>query len=169
MSKGYSHKKKKKEVFLVHWKQQKNHVEIFDTLDTFAASYPRYSLPVLTDALAFGNTVFEDDDVSIEKKTIISAPKPDLPRRFFWEFIYDKIDWQENASTVIERILERGSTPHWQELIRYYGKEYIITSLKECITFLPNECIEETSLFFNIKKEDMLCYKRKQLHPGHWF
>ncbi len=157
-----------KEVYLVRWKQQKNHVEIFDRLDTFAASYPVYDLPTLTHALAFGNTVFEDADVCIEKKAIISAPKPDLPRRFFWEFNYDKIDWQANADTIVQRVLERGSAKHWQELIRYYGKENIVTSLKETIAFLPDECIGEASLFFNMNKEDMLCYKRKQLQQIPW-
>jgi len=165
MSKGKRHIK---EVYLVRWKQQKNHIEIFDTLDTFAASYPGYDLPVLKCALAFGNTVFEDDDVYIEKKAIVSAPKPNFPRRFFWEFNYDKIDWQANADTIIQRILERGSSTHWQELIRYYGKENIVTSLKESIAFLPDECIDEASLFFNINKEDMLCYKRKQLQQIPW-
>lgn len=35
MSNGNNHKK---EVYLVRWKQQKNHVEIFDNLEIFAAS-----------------------------------------------------------------------------------------------------------------------------------
>ncbi|MBZ4191550.1 DUF6922 domain-containing protein [Niabella beijingensis] len=158
----------KKEVYLVRWKQQKNHVEIFDSLEVFAASYPRYDLSVLTDALAFGKTVFEDEAVYIEKKAIVSAPKPDFPRMFFWEFNYDRIDWMANASTVIQRVLERGSAKHWDELVRYYSKDTIINFLKERITFLPDECIDEASLFFNLNKEDMLCYKRKLSQKIPW-
>lgn len=157
-----------KEVYLVSWKQQKNHAEIFDSLEIFAASYITYSLPFLQQALAFGNTVFEDDEVCIERKAIVSEPKPNLPRRFFWEFNYDKINWRDSAPMVIERVLERGSAQHWQELLRFYGKQTIVQALKESIAFLHDECIDEASLFFNINKEDFLCYKRKQSQKIHW-
>ncbi|ANH83820.1 hypothetical protein A8C56_09570 [Niabella ginsenosidivorans] len=87
---------------------------------------------------------------------------------FFWEFNYDRIDWMANASTVIQRVLERGSAKHWDELVRYYSKDTIINFLKERITFLPDECIDEASLFFNLNKEDMLCYKRKLSQKIPW-
>lgn len=165
MSNGKRHIK---EMYLVNWKQQKNHVEIFDSLEIFAASYPRYSLSILKDALAFGKTDFETDEVHITKKAIVTAPKPDLPRRYFWEFNYDRINWQANATTVIQRVLERGFEEHWQELVRYYGKETIVHYLKESIGFLRDDCIEKTSLFFNLNKEEMLCYKRKQSQKIPW-
>jgi hypothetical protein len=157
-----------KDIYLVQWKLQKDHFEIFDDLEIFAASYPRYSLLVLTDALAFGKTVFENDEARIEKKVIVSAPKPDFPRRFFWEFDFDRINWEENAATVIQRILERGSDPHWQELERYYGKKIIVSYLKERIAFLRDDCIDKASLFFNMNKEEMLCYKRKLSQKIPW-
>ena len=157
-----------KVVYLVNWKTQKNHVEIFDNLNVFAASYPKYDLSVLNDALAFGKTVFENEDVRIEKKAVVSDAKPGFPRMFFRDFNYDLIDWHGSFVTVIQRILERGSTEHWTELVRFYGKETIIDALKEKITFLPDECIEEASLFFNLNKEDMLCYKRKQSQKIPW-
>jgi len=165
MSNGKLHKG---EVYLVRWKQQKNHVEIFDTLETFAASYPKYSLLELEKALALGNTITEDDDVYIEKKAIVTAPKPDLPRRFFWEFNYDKIDWRANASTVVQRVLERGFELQWEELVRFYGREEIVMLLKENIVYLPDVCIDELSLFFDMDKEDMLCYQRKRSQPIRW-
>jgi hypothetical protein len=37
------------------------------------------SLDTLSKALAFGATVFEDDDVLIQKKVIVLYPKPDFP------------------------------------------------------------------------------------------
>jgi len=160
---------KQKEVYLVNWKKQKNHIEIFDDLLVFVASYPRYNLDVLSKALAFGSTVFEDEDVRIEKKAIVSSPKPDFPRMFFWDFNYDLTNWKESSTTIIQRIIERGTVAeHWQELVRYYGKKTIINELKETITYLPDDSINEASLYFKINKEDMLCYKRKQSQTIHW-
>lgn len=155
-------------VYLVNWKQEQNHVEIFSGLEVFAASYPRYDLQVLKDAFAFGRTVFEDEAVHITKKWITGEPKPDFPPVFFWDFQYDTIDWRANFRTVIQRVLERGFENDWKELARYYGKDTIINTLKEYITFLPDECIDEASLFFNLNKEDMLCYKRKLSQTVPW-
>lgn len=158
----------KKEVFLVNWKKQKSHLEVFDDLEVFCASYPRFDLNELIDAFSFGKTVFEQEEVRIEKKAIIQQAKPDLPRMFFWEFNYDLIDWNNSRAMVVQRVLERGMPEHWQELSRYYGVNNIIDSLKEEITYLPDECIDDASSFFNLKKEEMLCYKNKLSQPKLW-
>jgi len=157
-----------KEVLLVSWKKQRGHVEIFDTLEVFILSYPRYGTVELNQALAYGNAFFEDDDVHIERKAVIVRQKPDFPRAFFWDFNYDKINWNANADTVIQRVLERGNVTHRQELERFYGRPSIVQALKDKITYLPDEVIDEASSFFNLKKEEMLCYKRKQSQPIHW-
>ena len=33
-----------------------------------------------------------------------TAPRPALPKRLFWEFRYEKIDWVGDYGTVIERV-----------------------------------------------------------------
>lgn len=38
----------RKEIYLVNWKKQKNHIEIFDDLMVFTSSYPGYSLDTLS-------------------------------------------------------------------------------------------------------------------------
>jgi hypothetical protein len=156
------------EVYLVTWKNQKSHVEIFDSLAVFAQSYPGYSLDMLRDALAFGKTLFEDATDRVEKKAVVRNPKPDFPRGFFWDFNYDKFDWQKGYVTVIQRILERGNATDWLELNRFYGADKIIGSLRNEITFLPDERIEEASVYFKLNKEELLCYIRKQSQPKLW-
>lgn len=158
----------KKEVFLVTWKNQKNHLELFEDIEVFCASYPRFDLNELTEAFSFSKTVFEQEEVRIEKKAIIRQPKPDLPRMFFWEFNYDLIDWTNSRAMVVQRVLERGIPEHWRELGRFYGINNIVYSLREEITYLPDECIDEASSFFNLIKEELLCYKNKRSQPKHW-
>ena len=156
------------EFYLIHWKKEKDHVEIFDSLETFASSYVRFDLSELKKLFAFGRKTFETDEVRIDRKAVVTVPKPDLPRRYFWEFNYDRINWEKNAETVIQRVLERGLEQHWNELVRYYGREKIIYFLKERISDLRDDCIENASLFFKLNKEDMLCYRRKQSQTVRW-
>jgi hypothetical protein len=159
---------KQQEVYLVNWKNQKGHVEIFDSLEVFVQSYPAYGLELLQEALGFGKTLFEDATVRIERKAVVRNPKPDFPRGLFWDFNYDKFNWQKGYVTVIQRIIERGNTADWQELIRFYGRDKIIESLKNEITFLPDEKIDEASVYFKLNKEELLCYIRKQSQPKLW-
>ncbi len=155
-------------LFLVIWKGEKNHFELFEDLETLCRSYPKYSMEVLENAFAYHKYIFEDDDVRIEKKTIIRTVKPDLPRTLFWDVNYDLIDWQASKEMVIQRVLERGLPRHWEELERFYSRQTIVSLLKEKITYLPTESINDASSFFKLKKEEMLCYRRKQSHPIHF-
>lgn len=101
-------------------------------------------------------------------KNIGNGLKPNLDKGLFWDWRYDDIDWQETYRSVIERVLERGTKQEWEEIVRFYGKPRIITALKEEIKFLPDYTIEATSSYFNIKKEEMACYVRRQLRKGQW-
>lgn len=156
------------DVYLVKWKNAPEHLEIFDSLSTFTDSYSRYNGQEISIALASGIARFEDDAIRLERRAVTTAPKPDFPSMFFWDFHYDRIDWRASANTVIQRILERGMPEHWQELKRFYGQDTIITALKELITYLPDACIDEAALYFDVRKEEMLCYKRKRSQPMLW-
>jgi hypothetical protein len=94
--------------------------------------------------------------------------KPNLNRRYFWDTIYESIDWQEGYQWIIARIIERGNKEDWEELIRFYGREKVINALKNEIPFLADYAIEDVCHYFTIKKEEILCYIRKQSRPGHW-
>jgi hypothetical protein len=49
--------------------------------------------------------------------------RPRLERKWFWDFDYERIDWQASYKTVIARITERGKREQWQELVRFYGQQ----------------------------------------------
>jgi hypothetical protein len=101
-------------------------------------------------------------------KSTAIVEKPDLPKHLFWDFVYDKIDWKGDYTTVMERVLERGSRQNWEEMIRFYGNKKVITALKKEIKFLADYAIEEVCAYFPLRKEELLCYTRKQSRPGHW-
>jgi hypothetical protein len=94
--------------------------------------------------------------------------KPDLPRRLFWEFRFDEIEWREEYRTVIARVIERGTPEHWMEIIRYYGESFVINAVKNEIVFLADYAIEDVCAYFSLRPEELLCYRRRQSKPGHW-
>jgi hypothetical protein len=93
---------------------------------------------------------------------------PNLHPKFFWEFRFDEIEW-EAYKMVIGRIVERGGQEEIDEIIRFYGYEKVIRTIRDEIHFLPNYAIERVLKFFpEIKKEEMHCYLNRKDKPYHW-
>lgn len=101
-------------------------------------------------------------------KKVILQDKPDLPKRLFWDFRYDDIDWRDDYLTVMERVVERGTDKEWKEMIRFYGRDKVMHALKNEIKFLADYAIDRVCKYFPLRKEELLCYTRKQSKPGHW-
>lgn len=97
-----------------------------------------------------------------------SVDRPNVDPRWFWDFDFDKINWQKSYKTVIARILERGDKTEWEELIQFYGTLKVLTAIQKEIVFLPDYTIDEVCDYFGFKKETLLCYTRKQSRPGRW-
>ena len=94
--------------------------------------------------------------------------QPNLDKGLFWDWRYHDIDWQKSYRSIIERVLERGTKQECEEIVRFYGKRKITVALKDEIKYLPDYIIDSVSSYFNIRKEDMACYTRKQLRKGYW-
>jgi hypothetical protein len=98
----------------------------------------------------------------------ILGDKPSLNRRLFWEYRYDEIDWQKEYSAIIERVIERGTHDEWKELIRFYGRDKVVNTIKYETNYLPDEIIQDVCGYFNLKPTELKCYIRKQSTPRHW-
>lgn len=48
---------------------------------------------------------------------------------FFWDIDINKIDWEINKATIIQRIFEYGNKHEINEIIQYYGKDIVIKTL----------------------------------------
>lgn len=160
-------------VVIVHWKKDNdNPFEVYSNLKNFSLANPRYSYDTLNNYLSKKKLPFETDDVRVERKQIITKPgqtnKPDLPKRLFWEFKYDEMDWMKDSETVIERVVERGTPEEWKETIRFYGEKKVISTLKNKTNYLTDHAIKKVCAFFKIKPEELKCYIRKQSRPQLW-
>ncbi|MBN8858657.1 MAG: hypothetical protein J0H29_09730 [Sphingobacteriales bacterium] len=94
--------------------------------------------------------------------------KPSLPRHLFWDQRYDDIDWTNGYRSIIARVIERGNQEDWEEMLHFYGRPKVVNALKNEIKYLPDYAIEDVCSYFNLRKEQLLCYNRKQLRKGHW-
>ena len=103
------------------------------------------------------------------KKTKKHNEIPNLDPKFFWEFIFDKINWERSYKMVVARIIERGGQDEIDEIVRFYGREKVITTVRDEIYFLPNYAIEDALKFFpELKKEEMYCYLNRKDKPYDW-
>ena len=96
-----------------------------------------------------------------------TTERPNLSRTLFWDVNFDNIAWLNRAQFVIERVLERGSFPEWQEIKRYYGLEAIRQAALKA-RHLDDTALSLCSAYFSIPKEQFRCYTQKSLNPAPW-
>ena len=101
-------------------------------------------------------------------KNSFNQRKPNLPKRLFWEYRFDSINWKREADSIIDRVIERGTVADWDELIRFYGMAKVLDTVKNKIRHLPDEVIADVCKYFSLKPRELSCYTGKQSKPRHW-
>lgn len=79
----------------------------------------------------------------------------------------DRFDWQAMKTLVVQRVIERGRLDDFYAMLNMYGLE----SVKESIKKIPTMNAKDMSFVcnvFEIRKEDLLCYTKKQSAQQHW-
>ncbi len=72
-------------------------------------------------------------DIEIEKRRQNSGKHPDfskLESSLFWDTTLDNIDFINHRRYVIQRVFERGTEEAIKEIIRFYGKDIILQTIK---------------------------------------
>ena len=159
-----------KRVVVVYWKRfAGTDIDVFSSLKNFCDSYPKFNYHTLNNYLSKKKIPFENQEIKIVRQPLLTTVlRPNLPKVLFWEFDYDKIDWKRAYKTIIERVLDKGNTAEWEELIRFYGKDKIIFALKNEITYISDMTTDALCEYFQLSKQELKCYTKKQLNQGHW-
>lgn len=157
-------------VILVNWKKlATNNFEVFSSLKNFCDNHPAYNYNTLSNYLSKKRIPYENDEIKLERKPLqIQSAKPELPKRLFWEFDYEKLDWQRSYRTIIERVIEWGTPEEWKNMIHFYGIQSVIKALKEDIPYLTDRGIGAVCEYFQLSKTELRCYTKKQSQKGHW-
>lgn len=90
--------------------------------------------------------------------------KPILAKRIFWDTDFNKLDYEKNANSIIERVFDRGDIDDVRQVRRFYGDEKVIEALTSA-KYLFDETINFCSGIFDIPKEKFRCYLLKQSNP----
>ena len=90
-----------------------------------------------------------------------------LRKVLFWDTDFEKIDWDQHAAYVIERVARYGFLNEWKNVLDYYGHEKV---KKEILKFrdLDGKTLNYLSILFNIPKERFRCYTPQQFPPAHY-
>ncbi|MDR2937398.1 MAG: hypothetical protein LBU92_00485, partial [Prevotellaceae bacterium] len=84
-----------------------------------------------------------------------------------WDMDMKDFDWQKCKSIVVERVIERGTDQDFYTIFRMYGGVNGVREIAKNIKhFRWAWDATFVSMVFDIKKEDMECYKRKRLREA---
>ncbi len=159
-----------KRVVVVQWKRfAGTDIDVFSSLKCFCESYPDYNYNTLNNYLSKKKVPFENEEIKIERQPLLkNVKRPNLPKVLFWDLDFDKIDWKRSYRMVIERVLDKGNTSEWEEMISFYGRDNVINALINDITYLSEMTVDAVCEYFQLSKKELRCYLKKQLHKGHW-
>ena len=91
-----------------------------------------------------------------------------ISKHLFWDIDISSIDWQKMKNFVVQRVIERGGMNDFYAMLRIYGgKEVVADIIKGLPVVLSPRDEAFVKAVFNLKKEDLQCYKRKQLRDAY--
>ena len=84
-----------------------------------------------------------------------------------WEFDLDRFNWQLMRNVVVQRVLERGRMDDFYAILNLYGEEGVKAALR-AIPYMSDKNMNFVCVTFDLGKEELKCYTKKQSMPQHW-
>jgi hypothetical protein len=84
-----------------------------------------------------------------------------------WEYETEKINWQQMRNVIVQRVIERGRMDDFYAILNLYGLKGVKEAIKQIPYFNQKDLVFVCSVF-DIKKEELKCYTKKQLKDLHW-
>lgn len=88
-----------------------------------------------------------------------------LNKDLFWEYDLGSFDFDKQASLVVERVIERGSSTDIYAVLNLYGEEKVYSLIKGLPSLSQRE-IEFVKNVFHIPYEELTAYKNLLSNPG---
>lgn len=92
-----------------------------------------------------------------------------LNTTLLWEFDLEASDFSHPGMRriIVERVVERGAPEDWYAILNMYGVELVKSTIKE-LPYMNHKDSNFVSLIFDIPKNEMKCYTKKQWRIAHW-
>lgn len=100
-------------------------------------------------------------------KNYKNHPEATVRQTLLWEYRMDEFDWQNMRNVVVQRVVERGRMQDFYAILNLYG----LKGVKEAIKSIPYLNPKDQTFvcnIFNIKKEDLTCYRKTLSQQQHW-
>lgn len=89
--------------------------------------------------------------------------QPKVRHSLLWEYDLCSFDWQYMRALVVERVIERGWDEDYYALFALYGgMDEVRRIIRDEVLILSDKDIAFVCTAFNLKKEELKCYIRKQ-------
>ena len=84
-----------------------------------------------------------------------------------WEYNTKQINWHQMRNIVVQRVIERGRINDFYAMLNLYQLKGVKDAIRQ-IPSMNNKDIAFVCSVFDLKKEELKCYTRKQLTNQHW-
>ena len=85
-----------------------------------------------------------------------------------WDCDMATFDWNHSRVLVVQRVVERGNATDFYAAFDMYGGVEGFREILKDVPYLSPIDLNFVSFTFNLKKEELKCYKRRQSSPQHW-
>ena len=91
-----------------------------------------------------------------------------IPERLLWDMNLEKFDFQKSKKIVVQRVIEYGLPEDYNIIFSLYGGvQGVREIIKQIHHFRYPQDVAFVCIAFNLKKEELECYRRKQLRNRH--
>jgi hypothetical protein len=91
-------------------------------------------------------------------------PDAQIPKQLLWDVDWKSFDVQKSKKMVVQRVIEYGLPEDYYTIFKLYGG---VSGVRKIVKAIPHfrypQDISFVCMAFNLKKEDLECYKRQQL------
>ena len=87
----------------------------------------------------------------------------ELSKSLLWEYDLENFDWYDMRTVVVQRVIERGWFSDFYAAIKLYGGLDSFKNIIKEIPILSPKNIAFVCSAFELRKEDLKCYKRALL------
>lgn len=85
-----------------------------------------------------------------------------------WEYDLNQFDWQKGRNIVVQRVIEMGEPEDFFAAFDLYGGIAGFREIIKSVPYLSAIDIHFACAFFNLKREELRCYTKKQSSLGPW-
>jgi hypothetical protein len=85
-----------------------------------------------------------------------------------WEYDVSNFDWQKSKVIVVQRVVEMGEPEDFFAAFDLYGGIDEFKAIVRTVPYLNNLDMHFVCTLFNLKKEELRCYTRKQSNQELW-